>query len=109
MDVEDHRWEYIAEPAVYYHYLCDIYNLTQRVDCLLDGGAIYSVMYESTLLKMMNHALEHGFWWDDPEWPVKNLQHWGYSSHASSVGGNDDLDVLGIAAVELSFHGVDWL
>ena len=60
---------------------------------LLDGGAIFSLVWENTLVAIVNHATAQGKTVDDPEWPLAYLAHWDRDSSASSVAGESDLRV----------------
>ena len=75
---------------------------------LLGGGAVFSLLYETTLVSIVNHAVSQGKTTDDPEWPIADLWTWsGPDVRASSVAGEGDLAVRGLVDLRLVMRGID--
>ena len=71
---------------------------------LLDGGAILSLVWENTLVAIVNHATAQGKTVDDPGWPLAYLAHWDRDSSASSVAGESDLRVCGLVDLRVELR-----
>ena len=76
-----------------------VYGLALRT--LLDGGAVFSLTWEATLVYIINHAIAQGKTPSDPAWPIAALMEWGRDSVASSVAERGDLSVRGMVDLRL--------
>merc|ERR1711920_474115 len=100
-------WTQVAEPDDGYHFLCRTYVYELGVQTLLDGGAVFSLTWEATVVSIINSAMAEGKTPDDPEWPIAGLMHWGRDSKASSVADQGDLKIRGMVDLRLAFVGLD--
>ena len=60
-------WTQVQEPDDGYHYLCQSFVFDYAVRTLLDGGAVFSLTWEATVVHILNSAISAGKTPDDPE------------------------------------------
>ena len=103
-DLPAEAWSRIEEPRDGYHFLCEMYVYDRPFNTLLDGGGIFSLVWEGTLVAIVNHAIAQGKSAKDPEWPLAFLAHWDRDSSASSVAGESDLRVYGLVDLRVELR-----
>ncbi|CAK0835569.1 unnamed protein product [Prorocentrum cordatum] len=100
-------WTQVQEPDDGYHYLCHTHVYGLSIRTLLDGGAVFSLTWEATIVSIINSAIAEGKSPEDPDWPIAGLMHWGRDSKASSVADKGDLKIRGMVDLRLAFEGLD--
>ncbi|CAK0840013.1 unnamed protein product, partial [Prorocentrum cordatum] len=100
-------WAQAQEPDDGYHYLCHTHVYGLSIRTLLDGGAVFSLTWEATIVSIINGAIAEGKSPEDPDWPIAGLMHWGRDSKASSVADKGDLKIRGMVDLRLAFEGLD--
>ena len=75
--IPSRAWTQVPEPADGYHFLCDTFVFNFGVRTLLDGGAVFSLTWEASIVRIINAAMSEGKSPEDPEWPIAGLMHWG--------------------------------
>ncbi|CAK0832647.1 unnamed protein product [Prorocentrum cordatum] len=99
-------WAQVQEPDDGYHYLCHTHVYGLSIRTLLDGGAVFSLTWEATIVSIINGAIAEGKSPEDPDWPIAGLMHWGRDSKASSVADKGDLKIRGMVDLRLAFEGL---
>ncbi len=100
-------WQLVVEPSDGYHYLCESYVYDKGAQTLLDGGAVFSLTWEATVVAIINHAIALGKTPEDEDWPIAGLVHWGRDSSASSAAERGGLQICGIVDLRLHFEDLD--
>ena len=90
-----------------YHFTTTLFVGSFELASLLDGGAVFSLTWESTIVAILNAALAQGMTPENPEWPLVALYRWGSDSKASSVAGDSDLSIRCVADLRLKLVGID--
>ena len=105
----DEAWVRIPRPEDGYHFLCPAFVQGFPVEVLLDSGAVFSLIWEAALVRIMNVATRRGLDELSPEWPVERLARWDDDQDdlASSAGGRDDLRIMGMVSLRMTFVGED--
>ena len=106
-DLPPDVWERTGKPADGYHFTTVLHAGADAVSTLLDGGAVFSLTWEATLVYIINSAPRQGLTPDSVEWPIAGLYDWGSDSSASSVNGSGDLAIRGEVDLRLGAHGID--
>ena len=70
---EDVYDQWASPPEDGYHFTTNLYVGKCELPTLLDGGAVFSLTWEATLVALLNSALSQGMTPENPEWPLAAL------------------------------------